>query len=190
MDTPGAEDPIPIAGDLINSSLNLILQGIAETNRIGRRITITNVGMRFRIAMKGCDDCTSIALIHDTVRVMMVLDKQCNGAVATILGVLETADYQSFNNLSNSGRFRTLMDRTYELNYAGAAGDAVTTNNFVTPDVAVSDTFFAKVNIPVEYSGSGSVITAITSSNIFLLAISENAKCSFQGFSRIRFTDA
>ena len=37
--------------------------------------------------------------------------------------ILESDDYQSFNNLANKGRFVTLMDRTYELNSNGAAGD-------------------------------------------------------------------
>ena len=51
------------------------------------------------------------------MRVMLYHDKQANGATAAVLDILESADYQSFNNLVNSGRFRILMDRTYAMNY-------------------------------------------------------------------------
>ncbi len=120
----------------------------------------------------------------------MYLDKQANAATATVLNILETAEYQSFNNLSNKGRFRTLMDKKYVLKPHAGAGDG-TTNIF--NDDLIYDEFFKAVNITIEYDNSATtgVLTSIRSNNIGVLLISKQRTGTvFNSELRLRFADA
>ncbi len=177
------DDATITAGANITPSINLVAQGTDESERIGRKFTIKNIGWRFSVTLPAV---TGSASAKDTVRVLMYVDKQCNGATAAALDVLETADYQSFNNLANKSRFRTLMDRTYDLN-AGAGGGDGTTEDYGS--VVINDTFFKKVNIPIEYSAVASTITGISSNNIGVILMSSAGIGGFKSKLRLRFTD-
>ncbi len=123
----------------------------------------------------------------DVVRVILYLDKQANGAIATVTGLLETADYQSFNNLSNKKRFRTLMDRTYNLGHKLAQTDGTNTGSY--PEVNISDTLFKKVNIDIEFDSTTGAIDEQRSNNLCILVISKNAVADIEGKMRLRFSD-
>jgi len=180
---------VPVTGvvstaGLIFPSLNLILQDTGESERIGRRITITNIGFRLHL-LHGSE--TNAGLTDDTVRLIVYQDKQCNGAAATPGQILEGAGFQSFNNLENKSRFRTLMDRTYSMSQNGAAGDTI---NFITGEIGTHDEWYKKCNLTIEYGGTAAVITNVRSNNIGLLAISQNARCNLEGLFRLRYSDA
>ncbi len=170
----------------IQTSLNLIAQGLTESDRIGRKCTVTAVNWRFQIAIVE-SDAAGTPQPTDVVRVLMFLDKQANGAAAVPLDILETADYQSFNNLSNKSRFRTLMDRTYTLNYTTLASDGAgvvsSCEHFIT------DTFFKKVRIPLEFSAGTGALTELRSNNLGVLLISRGGTSAFESKVRIRFSD-
>lgn len=186
FDTGIAHTTIATAGDLPDNSWNHVVQGITESNRIGRKITISSINCRFRIEMKGLAAGASLDVHRDTVRVIILLDKQANGAVFVPIDVLEDASYLGFNNLTNSGRFRTLMDRHYDLDAKVAVGTVA--SHDVAP-VAVSDTFFYKCSIPIEFSAAAGVMTEIRSNNVNMLVISRNGLCRIDAIARIRFTD-
>ncbi len=164
-------------------SCNLIAQGVTETTRIGRKCTIRQINWRFDIQINAATASTGTT---DIVRILLYLDRQANGATASATDILESADYQSFNNLSNKNRFRTLMDRTYEMNCLAGGGDGTTEDYGQT---VTEDSFFKKVNIPVEFDSTAGAITEIKSNNIGLLTISRSGKCSFVSKMRLRFTD-
>ena len=82
-------------------------------------MVVRSINWRFSI-FRGA---SSSVVSADEVRVILYLDKQTNGAAAGITDILESDDFQSFNNLANKSRFRTLMDRTYDYNTPSAAGD-------------------------------------------------------------------
>ncbi len=174
--------PIPAAGS-VNDSQVKIPQGTTEKTRIGRKATVRSINWRFQIRLLAAANATG----GDVVRVIMYVDKQCNGATANVTDILESADYQSFNNLGNKNRFRTLMDRTYDLNPMSAAGDG--TANDALP-FAINDTFFKKVNLPIEWNSTAGAITEIQSNNIGILLISRaNTLSDFESKVRIRFSD-
>ncbi len=173
---------IAVGGSII-SSVNLIGQGVLDSERIGRKCTIRKIGWRFTISLDISSSAS--ATNFDIVRVIMYLDKQCNGAAAVTLDILELNDFQSFNNLSNSGRFRTLMDRTYDMNAKAGAGDGAT-NDFA--GMSISDTFWKDVNIPLEFSESG--LTGVRSNNIGVLLVSSTGISGFDGIVRLRFSDS
>ncbi len=101
--------------------------------------------------------------------------------------MLETADYQSFNNLSNAGRFRVLMDRTHTMVSRSAAGDGTTNDS---GEDAFNGTWFKDVNIPIEYSAGAGVIAEIRTNNIGVLLISHLNGTLLDSQFRIRFTDS
>ncbi len=170
------------------ASLIRIAEGNGESGRIGRKITIKSINWRFTVDVPEADGVANPAN-SDTVRVILYLDKQTNGSAATILGILETASFQSFNNLSNSKRFRTLMDRTYTLNVK-AGGSNGTTSDWAQN--RIDDTFFKKVNIPIEYDNSATTgaLSTIRSNNIGLLLISGTGTAGFQSKMRLRYSDS
>lgn len=123
----------------------------------------------------------------DTVRVIMFLDKQANGATAAVTDILETASFLSFNNLANSGRFQTLLDKTVTLNYMTLASDGA---GLVSSANKFTDfSFHKRCNIPIEFSATTGAITEIRSNNIGVLLISRAASSALFSNIRIRFSD-
>ncbi len=177
------DDALIASGGTISDSLIKIAQGTTEVTRIGRKATIRSINWRFDIQL---GTQTAGSATNDIVRIILYLDKQCNGATAAVLDILETADYQSFNNLGNKGRFRTLMDRTYDVNLTAGGGNG-TAEDYGA--YIVSDTFFKKVNLPIEWSSTTGAITEIRSNNIGLLIISKSGLATFNSKMRIRYSD-
>lgn len=175
-------------GQIVNSSVNLIPQGTAQDQRVGRQITIRQISWRFTLSMPEIDSAASAA-DSDNIRVILYLDKQCNGAAPAITDILATDHYLSFNNLANKSRFRTLMDRTYDLHYSAGAGNGTTSD---WAGFGVRDDFFKKVNIPIQIAGTGTpTIANIQSNNIGVLVLT---RVGLEGPGlasrmRLRFTD-
>ncbi len=169
-------------GTIVIDSCNEVAQGVTESTRVGRKFVIRSINWRFSCTKS----VTTSSVVNDTVRVILYLDKQCNGATAGITDILESDDFQSFNNLANKSRFRTLMDRTYSMNSYGLAGDGTTTDG---ASWTQHDSFFKNVTIPIEYDATAAAITGIRSNNIGLLLLSQNGTCSFSGKMRLRFSD-
>ncbi len=169
-------------------SWNKIVQDVTEKTRVGRKCTVRSIGWRANLKY-ALNASTALGTPH-TVRLMVVLDKQANGAAPTVTGVLESANYQSFNNLANTSRFMTLFDTTIPLNYQAAAGDG-TTNDAAPLDHPF--TFFKKCNIVLEFDDSVATgaIGSIRSNNIFGIMISSIASstASLDSKVRLRFSD-
>ncbi len=177
---------IALAGG-ITPSLNLIAQGVTESTRVGRKCTLLSLGWKFQMQLPAIDG-TGAAPLAEVVRVLLYLDKQCNGAAAAVTDLWEAANFQSFNNLANSGRFRTLMDRTYSLNYQSGSGSGGAADNDY-PSVVVTDDFYTKLNLPIEFTAGTGAITEIRSNNLGVLLISQNGTAAFFSHLRLRFSD-
>ncbi len=175
-------------GVIVNtSSINLIPQNVTEKGRVGRKCTIKSINWRGNLNQTLI---AAAALRDDSeVRLMVVLDKQCNGAAPTVTGVLETGDIHSFNNLANKGRFRTLSDQTFRLSANSAAGNG-TAND--APAVVMPFSWFKNCNIPIEFDAATGAITEIRSNNLFILMIASVAGSviSLDSKIRLRFTDS
>ncbi len=176
------------AGVISNTnSLLLIGQGITEKLRIGRKCVIKSIGWRGRLQLIGT--ATAAATVPEIVRLILVLDTQCNGAAPAVSGsngLLVAANYQSFNNLINKGRFSVLKDMVFDLNPMAASGNG-TANDFGA--VNKSFTFFKKCNIPMEYSGTASPadITELRTNNVFAIMINQTANSNVTLDSKFRF---
>lgn len=148
------------AGSVVN-----IVQGTTQSNRDGRKCVIKSLGWHFDIFTEAVAGGTTDPPDPVKVRVILYLDKQCNGATAANTDlIIANTDTKTFNNLANSGRFRTLMDRTYVLK--STAGGGLSTSNADFTGDAISDSFYKKCNVPLEFSGTTGAITEIRSNNI------------------------
>ncbi len=170
---------ISVAGT-VTGTINIIPQGVTESDRVGRKCTIRAIGWRWNI---NYPSQAVMASTSDAVRLIMYLDKQANGGAAVTLDLLETDDYQSFNNLSNSGRFRVLYDRTVDMYQPTAIAGPV------TGEKEVSGTFFKQCNIPIEFSAATGAIAEIRSNNLGVILFSHGGFCRFDSKIRLRFSD-
>ncbi len=168
-------------------SINLIGQNTTESTRIGRKCTIKSIGWRYTISLPENNGVSSPPN-PDTVRVLLYQDTQANGATAAVTDILESADYQSFNNLSNKTRFMTLMDKTVALNYTTGLGTGADSDY---TSVRKEFSYFKKCEIPIEFSGVAdpSVITEVRSNNLGVLLISQAGIAKFDSKFRLRFSD-
>ncbi len=174
---------VATGGTIAQVSCNNIAQGITEVTRIGRKCTIRSINWRFQLLLP---TQTAGANTSDVVRVILYLDKQANGATAAVTDIIEANDFQSFNNLANKSRFRTLMDRSYTMNATAGGGNGSTEDYGETQ---INDTFFKKCNIPVEFDSTTGAITEIKSNNIGVLLLSHSGTTVFGSKMRLRFSD-
>ncbi len=169
------------------SSLVLIGQGVTESTRIGRKAVVRSIGWRGNLKLEFLAATT--VRNAQSARMILVQDKQCNGAAPDVSGtngLLASANYQSFNELANKGRFKVLYDRTFTHNLTAAAGNGTANDS---PACVINFSFFKKCNIPMEYSGtaSPSVITEVRTNNIFGIIITDTAISSMLLDSKFRF---
>ncbi len=179
------DDAIIATGGTITDTINIIPQGVTEKTRVGRRCTIKKIQWRYDVTLPQTSVPTETA---DTVRVIMYLDKQCNGAAATALMILETDDFQSFNNLANTSRFTILMDRVHNMNSPSGAWDGAA-DNFGKDKQ--SYTFFKTCNIKLEYDDTAAtgVLTTIRSNNLGVLILGGSGYAGISSKIRLRFSD-
>ncbi len=179
------EDPFTTAG-AITDSINKIAQGVTEVTRVGRKCTIKSVNWRFLIWLPE-QDAVADPLAGDSVRIILYIDKQCNGATAAVTDLLETANWRSFRNLANTSRFNVLMDKTTSINFMtlGSDGAGVVSS----AQMNKSGTFFKRCNIPLEFDASTGTITEVRSNNLGVLLISSNGTANFSSKIRVRFSD-
>lgn len=172
-----AKATIPTTGAIITETFNHIAQGTGESQRIGRKATLTSIHLKGYIRLEAAtheDNST------DRVRVMVVQDKQANGAAATVAQVLESQDINSFRNLENTSRFHVLYDKTSALNSSASIS---TYTGAMSRSLAIN----IRRNIDIEYSGTSGAIAEQRSNNVFLIAISESGNSSIFYHTRTRF---
>ncbi len=163
------------------TTLTLIPQGLTESTRIGRQILITSV------AIKGlCQINASVSEngTSDVVRIVLVQDKQTNGAIAGSTEYLELNEINGFNNLSNKNRFKTLASMIVHIN-TPLSGDGTTTQ---TGEAIRYFQLFKKVKIPMEFAAGTGAITEISSNSVLAFVISEEATANIRWETRIRYT--
>ena len=133
----------------LGTPFSSIVQGTGPSQRIGRKIRVIGIVVRLIAIANGAP------LAFD-----LVVDKQCNGTVATVAQVyLTPGDPASFPNPFEETRFQFLK-RVENKNYALALNGA--------GEFTVSYT--VKCNKMVEYSGTTGNATDLTSDNLSMFA--------------------
>jgi len=175
------DDALISSTGTITPTINIIVQGITESNRIGRKVVLRKIGWRYNLNFVSQ---AVMATTSDTVRLIVYQDKQTNGATAAVTDILESASFLSFNNLSNSGRFRILLDQHHSMHAPTAIAGPV------TGELDVHAGWFKDVNIPIEFSAATGAIAEIRSNNIGVLVISGVGGTKLTSKFRLRFSDS
>lgn len=165
---------VPATGQLA-----LIPQGDTESTRDGQQCVIKTIQIRARLNFAPATAATASDVCH----LLLVLDKQCNGAAAAVTDVLTSSNmWSNLNNLANSERFVIL--KRWAIPMTAQAGVSAAYN-----DTCKQINLYKKCNIPMKFSGTTGAITEIRSNNIFLIAGSSVSDdlVTLAGICRVRF---
>lgn len=154
-----ATGEIPATGQL-----SLIRLGTSESNHIGRKCTVKSIQARMNLVFTPAAAATASVVTY----IYLILDKQCNGAVATVAGdansVFDSTDLRLALRLrANQERFVFLKSWTRVFN--AAAGVTTAYNNH-----SQQIDWFGKCNIQLDFGADAGAITDLRSNNIFLIA--------------------
>ncbi len=162
--------PLPVA---FSNGLVPIPQGVGESERIGRKCTITRINLRLNFEFlvnnqegSGTTGLAAASTAHETVRLLVYWDKQCNGAAASPGDILQDNRWNGFREMANVHRFIILHDKIYTWN-SGAIGGADSTaskSTTIVKDYAIR--ISKKVWIPIKYNGVTGIISEIKQNNI------------------------
>ncbi len=163
-------DSVVATTGVVTGSVNLVPQSVTEEGRIGRKIRIKSIMMHWFFSLPAEANQPDVGN-GDTLRIIVFIDHQANGANATVTDLLETANIESFRNLANSKRFTILMDKKRDINRTVAATDG--TNTSTSPLVSKHMQFYSrKMDLPIEFDSTSGAITEIRSNNVAMLYIS------------------
>jgi len=155
--------------------LTAIANGTDASGRIGRKITLKSLLIRWQLSLAA----TSVG--GSPVRVLVIYDKQANAQAPAITDVLLTDTFTSQNNLSNRDRFVTIFDQITE--------PVSVQNNYACANVN-----YKGINLETIYNaGTDAAIGSIASGSIYLFVAQTGsttiAAPVFTFKSRLRYTD-
>lgn len=186
--------------------LNLMTQGTALQNHVGRKVSLKNVSIRWNIIWSQ----NPTAYSSDFMRILLVYDRQPNAAVPALGDVLQDCNpagttqsiAYSGLNISNADRFKILRDTQYAVSGAYDAGaGGITSPSLLLPQVVgdisrpSSGKWFVNLKgLETHFNGTnGGTIADITTGSLLLfttgLQTSANAQFALQGQARVRFVD-
>ncbi len=166
---------VNVSSSPIITQITNIPSGDTSESRDGAQIKLTSVNLRYFIEASAADPSTS-------VRLMLVHDKQTNGAIYSSGDLLKdaTADDAIVSplNLDNKFRFRVLYNKVHCFSNTG------------------NQTQYGEVHIPLNlrlrYDASAGDITDLTSSSLSFVQLSTSTSTNFPAItfhSRVRFVD-
>lgn len=175
-------------------SLNLIPQGVTQSQRIGRKCNITSIDLNGEVTWQV--DMTGTAYANSDVKLCLILDTQSNGAAPAYGDVFDLTlanPIYAFRNMANSERFKVL--KTWHKK--GQHGvNSLSANEVPPTDSALlisappqRVSFHKTCNIPLEFSSTTGAITELKTNNLCMIAISGNGDDihTFTGTCRLKF---
>lgn len=176
IDVAAAPAPNAAAVTFANGVLlNGCIQGTEAVNRIGRKIHMKSLYMRYSLRM------AATSTLGGCIRILVVYDKQANATAPAITDVLLEDAFRSPNNLSNRDRFVVLVDHISEPISA-------------TGNYEVGDVIYRKINLESMFNtGNAGTVGDMTSGSVYLFVAQSGAiGTAGPGInvrSRIKFTD-
>lgn len=169
-----------LAPTAVCTLINGVATGDDYNTRDGRRIVMKGLTLKFGLFDNGT---TGPA---DFCRVMVILDKQANGAVCTSAQLFTANTPISPMNLDNRERFKILKDWCIGTDY-GAYAAGVITNGATKMHVVKT---YIPMDIPVTYSGTGATIASIATNALYLVYQAKNSNTTTIYYNaRVRFTE-
>lgn len=183
-------------------ALNLVQVGSSMFNRIGRKIEMRSIRLVLDLNTL---PVTRATILPDLGRVMVIYDRQTNGANPVLADFLadtdqtgvNTTEAQSGLNMNNRERFVTIIDKKINLPQAtNTAG--VMTNVFPPGDVipAWCDEFRRLKGLTTHYRADSNpaVIGDIATGGLFIIALSKSQAAGTELFNvsfncRLKYVD-
>lgn len=163
----------PYTGASVITCLNQVARGDDYNERIGRSIKNVSVQLNFDAFHNTTDTST-----FTTLRWMLLIDKEANGAVPVITDLLSNDTTTSMRNLTNRRRFIILKDARILLD-----------NNRESRSVK----YFRRLNLKTIFNqGDAGTVADIDSGSLILILqtnAAETYKPLVQITSRVRFID-
>ncbi len=173
---------VPVAGAIVEPSLNLLKQGSTAQERLGNKCRLKNINSNVTLWI---DPSVTASSAGDIVRVIWYIDHQCNGAAAAVTDILEAALLPSYRNMNKVERFTILKDKKIVLN-------ASTVNATQHGQEFKTFKFAWKGDRVLHFNNTGAsavTIADVRSDNIGCMAISLQNFTNFSMNSRIKFTE-
>lgn len=184
MDVPTTTEAISTTLTVV--LLNGLIAGVAENQRIGRRVKLRSLYFEFQLFP---NDQAAAAVVNTRSRILLVYDRQANGVAPVWADVVASTDVASTTtngvndhpNMSNKSRFTILRDWHFGLTYstvslAGAAGSQIAQQ---CQSVNMWD--HHRVFIPLKgklmqfNTGVAGTVADITAGSLFLMALGTEA---------------
>jgi len=195
---------IPNANYLCNQTavitpLNLIRVGSTFCNRIGRKVEMKS------IQLDGFFQVIRTLAAGDYLRVLIIYDRQTNGALPAIADILQDTDQATANttnnlshaNVNNVDRFIILRDHRHVVPALTSTAGVITNPGFmdpVSPTLRISDYVKLK-GLITQYKADSSpaVIGDIASGGLYMVTFGGNVAGAeawqFTGTLRLRYVD-
>jgi len=176
---------LPVGSAASLTSLNKIAQGDSQNQRVGMRINVTSVQVKLRFQLQQSTSTGN----SSQVRIIIAVDKQCNGANPVELNLLSTTDdISSLRKPETAKKYRILLDKTYFLNAQGLAWNGVGESG---SQVTEGCMFFKRLQLPIYYSAAAAAVTSVTQNNLFYMIYTNvtSPVTTLYGNIRLRYTD-
>lgn len=163
--------------------LNGVAIGDDFTDRDGRRTTMKSLFIRGTVYP--IDETTEPTL----ARIIVVYDRQSNGAAPVFADLLTVTTSVAHLNLNNRSRFQIIADEQFFIGKVTTTA----TQTYAGSPTGHSVNIFRKLNLETQFSGTGATVASIATGSIYMFTVGNqavNAGCIFQVATRIRFTDA
>lgn len=163
--------PTPPTG--ATSAMIELKVGSGESERIGRKITVTKILMHltFEFLPASTANLDQAAFAHESIRLIIYLDKQCNGTPATAVDLLtgSVPIFNNYRNLANVKRFKILHNSMHNWNASAIGEGNGTTRSSRRMIRDYSININLNVFIPIEYgpiTGDTGILSTIKSNNV------------------------
>lgn len=173
------------------TNLTAIAQGDGESNRDGRKYSIKSIHLKGWVHTNTAEAQTAPQSDH-MVRIVLVLDKQTNGAQLTATQVFDggqTEDTLAFRNLQFTKRFTILFDRFIRI--PNSQGDMAQggVDLFANALLRVPFKYNKVFTTPIEVlmSGTTADIANVTDNSIHMIGVSTHTTSLLSYQCRVRF---
>lgn len=185
LDTNQATHDVPLAG--VITLINGIVQGNTAQTMIGRKAVMKSV--QIRCAAQGKPQLIAAVNTFGEYRMIVVYDKEPNGALPAVTDVLTNAQPNNPLQLANSDRFTVLLDEYYNL----GAGSTTATQAFYVGAGNCTIDRYRKISLDMLGPATSATTGAgIETGSIFVLEISSGVGPQVESswYSRVRYEDA
>lgn len=150
-----AVSSVPVSTTMLFGLINGITQGTTGTNRVGAVIKMLKMQIRYQWQIPSGGDFTNLC------RLMIILDKQANGAIPAAADILvNPTDPLSFINEDNTKRFKFLHDKLIDVSLNGPAARRV--------DQTI------RLNKKAYYTSTGNLISNIKSNSLYVCYMTDS----------------